>query len=134
MDFVAKKGFFDLTLDTELFDEFTCVLKYGMLHLIRFRRWTEIFCHFKAHAVKHECITDIIQYVLCLPGTNASVERIFSLMNKVWTSEKSHMTLNTLRAVLITKFNFNKICWEFHQFLKSNPQLLKKIISSEKYQ
>ncbi|PSN55867.1 hypothetical protein C0J52_02742 [Blattella germanica] len=28
MDFVAKKGFFDLTLDTELFDEFTCVLKY----------------------------------------------------------------------------------------------------------
>lgn len=51
----------------------------------------------------------------------ASAERIFSLMNKVWTSEISHMTVNTLRAVLMTKFNFNKTCLEFHQVLKSNP-------------
>ncbi|PSN52906.1 hypothetical protein C0J52_02978 [Blattella germanica] len=92
MDFVAKKGFFDLMLDTELFDEFTCVLKYVTSDKLSSwndsktpveKRWTEIFCHFKAHAFKHECITDIIQYVLCLPRTNASVDRIFSLMNKV---------------------------------------------------
>lgn len=43
----------------------------------------------------------MIQYILCLP--NASTERVFGQMNKVWAKEKSQLKIETLKAILITK-------------------------------
>ncbi len=51
----------------------------------------------------------IIEFAMSLPGTNAVVERIFSLMNKIWTAEKTQLTIKTLKFILITKHNFELI-------------------------
>ena len=103
------------------------------------KRWVELFTHFKEIDVSHDHMSKIIQFILCLSGTNSSVERVFSQMNKLWTSEKSQLQVLTLKALLtklkklLTKLNFSQTCLEFYNFLKSTPELLKKISSNEKY-
>ena len=77
--------------------------------------------------------SELVQFVRCLPGTNAATERAFSHMNKIWTSEKTQLKVPTLKALLMTKVNFKHTCMEFYGVLKSTPELLKKISSSEKY-
>lgn len=142
MDILIEKGYIDSNKDTEVFDEFTLILNYvtsqkisewNHLKVHTETRWVEVFKHFRANNLKHENFSLLIEYILCLPGTNASVERIFSLMNKLWTSEKNSLQVSVLKAMLITKVNINKTCQEFYAYLKSTPSLLKQICSSEKY-
>jgi hypothetical protein len=39
----------------------------------------------------------LAEFLLCLPGSNVSVERIFSLMNIYWYDEKNRASLSLLR-------------------------------------
>lgn len=36
-------------------------------------------------------IKKIVEFLLCIPGTNASVERVFSQMNCLWTDQKNRL-------------------------------------------
>ena len=133
---------FDIRFDSSLFDEFICVAKYIADEVIEWnesnlstdQRWVQIFTHCKARDVNHQHLSELVQFALCLPGTNASTERAFSHMNKIWTSEKTQLKVPTLKALLITKINFKHTCMDFYRVLKSTPELLKKISSSEKYE
>ena len=89
--------------------------------------------YFKEKDVSHQKLAKLIQYIFCLPGTNASSERVFSQMNKIWTADKTQLSVSTLKSLLLLKCNFKQSCLEFYNFLKSSPELLKKIISIEKY-
>ena len=40
----------------------------------------------------------ILQFLSAIPGTNAPVERVFSLMNSYWSDEKSRLSEDTLEA------------------------------------
>ncbi|KAL4141558.1 hypothetical protein QTP88_004182 [Uroleucon formosanum] len=75
----------------------------------------------------------IVKFILCIPGLNANVERIFSNMNNLWTDEKNKMEIKTVKAMLIVKTFFKETCTEFHDFLIGNQSLLKEIYSSNKY-
>ena len=96
MDFAAEKQVLDPNLEAILYDEFTCVAKYVGEKVTEWndsslptdQRWLEIFTHFKARDISHQHMLTLVQFILCLPGTNASTERVFSHMNKIWTSEK----------------------------------------------
>lgn len=46
----------------------------------------------QANNLQHENFSILIEYILCLPATNAPVERVFSIMNKLWTSEENPVT------------------------------------------
>ena len=97
-------------------------------------RWKEVFEWQKeCIELKFENIKIIVQFFLTLPGTNASTERVFSVMNNVWTDAKSQLSVETLKNILITKINFNYNCAEFSQILKNNKKLLECIHSSDKY-
>lgn len=69
----------------------------------------------------------------CFPGTNAATERVFSLMNDLWTSEKFRMKVETVKAILTVKVNRNQTFEEIKKGLAANPDLIQKIHSSEKY-
>uniref|UniRef100_A0A1A8CP43 HAT C-terminal dimerisation domain-containing protein n=1 Tax=Nothobranchius kadleci TaxID=1051664 RepID=A0A1A8CP43_NOTKA len=126
--------------ETELFDEVTSVKTYTSDKIGQWdrdikpadERWAEIFTHFKHQNVPFKNVAVICQFAMCLPGTNASVERIFSLMNNTWTNERNRLGLETLKALLITRVNFDG-CSEFHARLVDNHSLLKKIHSNMKY-
>ena len=97
------------------------------------QHWVEVFTELKNRDISQKQIIKLIEYIFCLPGTNASTERVFSQMNNLWTEEKTQLRVSTLKSLLILKFNVKLSCLEFYNMLKTKPELLKKIISSEKY-
>lgn len=140
MDCVAKIIFFDPQLDTELF---ACVANYitsekisewNAANVTTDQRWVELFTHLKDKNINHQRMSELVQFIMCLPGTNASTERVFSQMNKLWTSEKTQLQIPTLKALLVTKINFKQSCMDFYRLLQSTPGLLKKIASNKKYE
>jgi hypothetical protein len=46
---------------------------------------------------------NIVESILCLPGSTAPVERIFSVMSTVWAKEKSRLSVETMRATLVAR-------------------------------
>jgi hypothetical protein len=89
--------------------------------------------HFNAKDLAHVNFSIIFEYILCLPGSNAPVERVFFHMNKIWSSEKTQLGVSVLKAIFITKGNINKLCQEFHSYIKIKPATLKQIYESDKY-
>lgn len=97
------------------------------------KRWVEIFKHLDNQSCDYKEIAKIVEFILCLPGSTAPVERVFSAMNKTWTEDKSHLKVETLKAILTTKVNLKMTCIEFFHWLKTQPDMLRKIQSNEKY-
>jgi hypothetical protein len=75
----------------------------------------------------------VIGTVLSIPIANDYVERIFSVIDNLWTNERNRMDVNLVKAELCTKFNFSMKCNDFHEFVKDNIELLNAAKSSKKY-
>ncbi|GAA6099244.1 uncharacterized protein LOC120336299 isoform X1 [Tachysurus ichikawai] len=74
------------------------------------------------------------QFFFAIPAHSANVERIFSLMQAQWTKERNRLSVDSLKGILCTQYNYkNMTCKDFHSYLMSNRRLLGKIQSSEKY-
>jgi hypothetical protein len=41
---------------------------------------------------------NILEFIHCLPGSTAPAERIFSVMNSMWSKEESRLSVETKRA------------------------------------
>jgi hypothetical protein len=52
-----------------------------------------------------EDLCNIVEFILCLPGSTAPAERIFSVMNTMWSKEKSRLSVETMRAMLVVRQN-----------------------------
>ncbi|KAG8234289.1 hypothetical protein J437_LFUL015014 [Ladona fulva] len=76
---------------------------------------------------------DIMNHVKKFYRTNAATERVFSTVNKVWTSEESKLSVETLKAILCVKYNLTNSREKFHDLLNNDSNLLKKIHSNKKY-
>jgi hypothetical protein len=48
-----------------------------------------------------------------LPGSAAPVERKFSLMNTMWSKEKSRLSVETVRATLVVGQSYVMECEKF---------------------
>lgn len=127
--------------ENDLFDEISCLKNYATDNKLRNwndekisadLRWVEIFSHFKNCNISHQNCKKIVEYTLCLPGTNAATERIFSVVNKLWTVEKSQLSVETIKAILTVRSTYSS-CQHFLEEISQNNNLLKKIHSSEKY-
>jgi len=97
-DLLITQGFVSSSQDTAVFDEFSLITNYitdekiscwNTKNIAVEDRWVELFSHFRDNNLNCVNFQIIIEYVLCLPGSNAPVEKVFSLMNKIWTSEKT---------------------------------------------
>jgi hypothetical protein len=80
-------------------------------------RWVEIVSHFSTNNEPYSIVLKWVEFVLCVPGTNARTERVFSLMNSLWTSQKTQLSVETLKAVLIPRVNFECACVDFFKML-----------------
>ncbi|KAF0767141.1 protein FAM200B-like, partial [Aphis craccivora] len=66
----------------------------------------------------------VVEFSFILPGSNAAVERVFSLMNSTWTNSRNKLDIKTVEATLIIKTCFNN---------KSCESVLKQIHGSANY-
>jgi len=71
------------------------------------------------------------QYLYAIPGHNAIVERIFSLIMAQWTKERNRLQVETVESIIQCKFNFKMTCSEFHTYAMGKPELLKQVKKSE---
>jgi hypothetical protein len=55
--------------------------------------------------VDFQDLCKIVEFILCLPGSTASVERMFLLMNAMWSTDKSSFSVETMRATLVVRQN-----------------------------
>lgn len=97
------------------------------------KKWIKIFDFLKQQHIPSRNITILVEMALSLPGTNANVERTFSICNDYWTSEKSRLSVDTLQAIIIVKINIDEDCISFLNTLKQSDRLLKEIHKSNKY-
>lgn len=59
-------------------------------------KWKEIFDAFFRSNVSFLNIFKIIEFAMCLPGTSAPAERIFSMMGSIWSAERGRLSLTVL--------------------------------------
>ena len=97
------------------------------------KKWTELFLHFKQNNIPYQNIMKIVEYAVSLPGTNVATERVFSSINKIWTTEKMQLNIKTLKSILNVKYNLTNSCEKFHDTLINDPNLLQSIHSDPKY-
>ncbi|KAF0692998.1 protein FAM200B-like, partial [Aphis craccivora] len=122
----------NLINEAHLFDEFTMIkesVKHNVEHIQSLKtlseKWTYIFKSMNNNSINgfFPNFKIIVEFIICIPGSNANVERIFSNMNNLWTDEKNKMEIKTVKAMLIVKTFFKETCTEFHDFLIGNQSL-----------
>jgi hypothetical protein len=63
-------------------------------------------------------ISTVVEFSLSPSGTNAAVERVFSLVNALWTDERNRLEVSTVKSIVLVKHHFrNYKCTEFYEFL-----------------
>jgi hypothetical protein len=130
----------DLDLDeTKLFDEMTLLKKNLMNYTPPTNKkleymWVDVLkIESVVENVDFSNLKKIVEFFMCIPGTNASVERVFLHMNCLWTDEKNRLKTKTVKAMITVKLFFNESCAEFHHLLSKNEKLQREIHSSQKY-
>jgi len=55
----------------------------------------------------------LCEFVLCLLGTSAPIERVFSQIDKYWISEKSQLDISSLKSVMQVYTNFDETAMKY---------------------
>jgi hypothetical protein len=67
------------------------------------QRWVEMVSHFNKNYFPCSNVLKLSEFLFCLPRISAATERVFSLVNSTWTSDKNQLGVDTLKAVLVDK-------------------------------
>lgn len=119
-----------------LYAEFAC-LKTVYKELPKDLPNDEIWAYFFRNntSTNFDNLKKIVGFVLSIPTSNAFCERIFSLLNSLWTKERNRMSMDLIKSELQTRINFDVSCSEILSVLQSSDgeKLIKMAKSSEKY-
>lgn len=67
----------------------------------------------------------IVSYVLSVPGSNAFVERIFSLMTNKWSDSRNRCSTELIKNELLVTVNYVLPCKEFYLAVQKNKKMLE---------
>ena len=70
---------------------------------------------------------------MVIPAASVEVDRIFSIINNVWTDQKHALEVSTVDAIISLQYNSDLPCCEFYKSVKGKRTLLNYIISQEKF-
>ena len=73
---------------------------------------------------------------MCLPGSNAFVERIFSLLKIQLSDERNRLcddALETLVYIIANATSMSIDCKEAYNIFSGDKEMLKEVISKAKY-
>lgn len=55
------------------------------------------------------------------------------MVKKIWTNDRSELTMDRIQSLAMIKFNSDQTCTDFYSILKTQPDVLRAIKSNEKY-
>lgn len=125
--------------DVKTFDEFVNLKKFiGSIKLHTEKKMLhEVWCDYFRSCVcveQYGELFKIVQFYFAIPGHNANVERIFSLIQSQWTKERNRFTTDNIKGLMFVQYNFQDLsCADFYEKIKNNSIVLGKIGKSEKY-
>lgn len=129
--------------DSMAFNQALCLINFvkeklnndenDFVSMLASNKWVQFLKQCKSSEQYSELLK-LAQFYFCLPGHNACVERIFSLMNSQWTDDRNRLKVESVKSILLLQYNFKEIsCQEFHDYILKNDELLKSVSCSEKY-
>ena len=65
----------------------------------------------------------LMQAVLCVPHSNAASERVFSMLKKIYTEQRSELCSDSINSLLSIKLNIDTCCYN----TELSGELLKKL-------
>jgi len=75
----------------------------------------------------------VVESVLVIPIGNHYIERAFSIMKNIWKDERGRLKVESVKAELCIKLNFNMSCLEFYEYVKTQDKMLIEVKSQDKY-
>lgn len=72
-------------------------------------RWCAIYKILNSKSILINNFWNIVEYSLAMPGTNAAIERVFSITNVLWTDEKKSLSCSYHQINYNFKKSFQKI-------------------------
>jgi len=75
----------------------------------------------------------LVAYILSVPGSNAFPERVFSLMNTKWRTERNRASAALIKSELQVFVNFVYSCSAFYDFVLKEQKLFDAAASNKKY-
>ncbi|XP_059807060.1 uncharacterized protein LOC132381581 [Hypanus sabinus] len=96
-------------------------------------RWCQVFRDMQRSGFACSHLAKAVEFVLCLPGSTAPIERLFSAMSTVLSPDKSHLSISTMKAILLVQVNFDLDCLAFYDKLLKDKWTLQKIASKDNY-
>ena len=83
--------------------------------------WSEVFTiKTPMHVIRFQLLAKVMSPLLCLPHSNADVERLFSILRKVHTDARHRLNADTITAYLQCKLKIDSPC---HQLAVSAEML-----------
>jgi hypothetical protein len=96
--------------------------------------WSEIFEFVRSECISLKNTQFVLEFSFAIPGISAATERVFSIKNTLLADEKSRFLVETIKAMIVTKTNFEELsCNDLYTLISKNPILLQEIRSSTKY-
>lgn len=99
---------------------------------LHIRSGPRILNHFNNEEFYSELLK-LAEYYFAIPGHNANVERVFSLINAQWTKERSRLQTDTIAKMMFLLCNLNLTCKEFYNMISKENDILDKVGASAKY-
>jgi hypothetical protein len=96
-------------------------------------QWTIYF-----KSVKNiECFSELLkicEFYFSISAHNANVERVFSLVNAQWSKERNRLSVQSVKSLILTQYNFkNMTCEDFYNYVFKKQELLCKMGGTAKY-
>lgn len=120
-----------------LYDEFSSS-KEALQHIVKCEKsvgekWQDFFKCVTGVSESNPNLFQLVSFVLSVPASNAFPERIFSLMNSKWRSDRNRMSVSLVKAELQVFTNYNFDCRDFYSFVIRNQKLLDAAAGNRKY-
>lgn len=137
---ISKNCFLD---ESVFFDQITRLRKFVSYQftehseewnsLLAHQKWTKFF-KAQDYLEQYSELLKVVEYIFSIPGHNANIERLFSMMKGQWTDQRNRLLADTMKSILVIYFNFKGMsCLDFYNYISNKHGVLTATASSEKY-
>jgi hypothetical protein len=94
----------------------------------------EILAYFTKENINAVNIKCLINICLELPGSDAPIERVFSIIIALWSDDKNTLKMETVKALTIVITNFKDFsCSDFFSQILKEKVFLEQVHKSDNY-